>query len=84
MIKLFILSILLLAFTTGCSKTKKETFHTVSFYRDNPKIRDTRIEECKAMTEMTVIIKQDCRNAFKATRKPMKDIDLHKNWGKAR
>lgn len=85
MIKIFTVTIIIFfTFTTGCSKNKKETFCTVDFYQANPKVRDTRIKECKVIIEMTDIIKQDCSNASKANRKSMKDIDLNKNWGKAR
>ena len=83
MIKILILlPILLLGFISSCSKTQKKTFHTVDYYSDNPKIRDRRIKECKAMTEMTNSIQKDCEHAYESTHHTAPLLDLTKHYGK--
>lgn len=61
----------------GCSdknKDTKETFNTVVYYDDNPKVRAVRIKECNTMTKATQAIVQDCHNAntsFSKTQSPI-------------
>ena len=76
------MSILLLGFISSCSKTKKETFHTVSFYKAHTKMRDKRIEECKFMTEMTNTIQKDCEHAYESIHHTAPLYDLTKHYGK--
>ena len=46
------------------AKVKKDDkYHTVKYYSDNPDIAKKRIEECKNLTETSIAIEDDCRNA---------------------
>ena len=46
------------------AKVKKDDkYHTVKYYLDNPDIAKKRIEECKNLTESSISIEDDCRNA---------------------
>ena len=44
-------------------KVKDNKYHTVKYFSDNPDIAKKRIEECKNLTESSIAIEDDCRNA---------------------
>ena len=65
--KSIFLSLLALIFLSACSDKKEEkqeeTFKTVNYYDTHKKIRDSRLQECKEINDMTEIILIDCENA---------------------
>jgi len=79
------LSSLSLIFLNACSDKKEEkqekTFKTVNYYDTHKKERDSRLQECQTMKEMTKTILIDCENANTSIANESRGIPIDtSNW----